>query len=322
MKISNSGHRTFGICAAMVILAGCGGSQLGAPGAMPLGRSTAIHPAQRPSWMSSDAMKQDLLYISDTGSNDVYVYSYPSGTLKGTLTGFDGPAGECVDKAGDVFITNYHASNVLEYAHGGVNPIATLSDAGYQPEGCSVDPTTGNLAVTNYDTTSSGQGNLVVYRDAKDSHKKYYVNTGIYALLTCNYDNRGNLFVDGNNSRDAFAFAELPSGSTSFKKISLNQSIQYAGAVQWDGAHVAVGAAEANVIYQFTISGKKGTEVGSTPLMDASNVVQFWIQGSTVIGADAAAGDVGFWNYPQGGSPTKTITGFVEPIGATVSRAR
>ena len=69
------------------------------------------------------------------------------------LSDSNSPYGECVDKAGDVFVADFGGNTgtpaILEYAHGGTKPIATLSDPGYYPESCSIDPTTGNLAVTN-----------------------------------------------------------------------------------------------------------------------------------------------------------------------------
>lgn len=83
---------------------------------------------------------------------------------------------------------------------------------------------------------------------------------------------------------------------------------------------MAVGDRDTNVIYQFAISGTKGKEAGSTPLVGASDVNQFWIEGPKVIGADSAAANVMFWNYPAGGSHTKTITGLSEPVGAAVSK--
>jgi DNA-binding beta-propeller fold protein YncE len=222
--------------------------------------------------MLAEAGSEDLLYISDQGTNDVYVYSYPKGRLKGTLTGFTGPDGECVDAMGDVFVTNFYSHDIIEYAHGGTSPIATLSDPGYVPKGCSIDPTTGNLAVTNFESTGSAAGNVAIYKNAMGSPEAYYTDPAIYYMYYCGYDNAGNLFVDGNTSGSAFAFGELPSGGSAIKKISLNQSIGSPGGVQWDGTHVAVGDSGANVIYQFTVSGKKGTKVGSTPLGDAAHV--------------------------------------------------
>ncbi len=76
-----------------------------------------------------------LLYVSDTESGDVYVFNYPKGTPAGTITGLTDPGGECVDAKGNVFVTNTGGSNVLEYAHGGTAPIATLKDPGFFPIG-------------------------------------------------------------------------------------------------------------------------------------------------------------------------------------------
>jgi hypothetical protein len=249
----------------------------------------------------------------------VYAYSYPKGTLLATLTGFDEPAGECVDNKGNVFIANFGASNILEYAHGGTSPIATLSDPGYNPFGCSVDPMTGNLAVTNAMTTGGGPGNVAIYKDAKGKPTAYYTAPFISTMAFCGYDKAGNLFADGSTAASPFAFGELPKGSPSFKKISLNQPIGAANGIQWDGTHMAVEDGTKGVIYRFAISGMKGKEVGSTPLVGSSNVLDFWVDGAKVIGPNVAAATVTFWNYPAGGSGTKTIGGFVEPIGATVS---
>ncbi len=272
--------------------------------------------------MAREAASQDLLYVSDEAASDVYVYSYPRGKLQGTLTGFNGPTGECADKTGDVFIANYDAANILEYAHGGTSRVATLKDAGYYPSSCSIDPTTGNLAVANEYATNSGHGNVVIYQGAKGVKKTHYYDPNIFYYFFCGYDNKGNLFVDGTPSTGPFVLAELPHGGASFKDISLNQSIAFPGAIQWDGTHLAVGD-HANMIYQFSISRRKGTEAGSTSLMGASDVGEFWIEGSKVIGADAGGPDVGYWNYPAGGSPTKTIKGALkEPRGVTVSNAK
>jgi hypothetical protein len=338
MTISGLVRYAFGVCTLMGTLAGCGGSQINPSGAMqgvaqpsvaaqsllsPFAQRSgamAVHHDHSRSWMAPQAQRDSLLYISDLGTNAVYVYSYPKGTLLGTLTGFDAPFGECVDNKGDVFIANYEASNIPEYAHGGTSQIATLSDPGYLPGDCAVDPTTGNLAVTNFMTTGNGQGTVAIYKDAKGKPKAYYTDPVISQMAFCAYDKAGNLFVDGVTSGDTFAFAELPKGSTSFRKISLNQHINSPNGVQWDGTHMAVEDGSVGVIYRFAISGMKGAEVGSTPLIGSSNVVDFWIDGSKVIGPNNEAGSVTFWNYPAGGSGTKTIGGFVQPIGATVSK--
>ncbi|HTA53388.1 MAG TPA: hypothetical protein VK755_01500, partial [Candidatus Acidoferrales bacterium] len=144
-----------------------------------------------------DAASQALLYVSDTITGDVYVFSYPKAKLMQTLTGFTDPAGECVDKNGDVFVANTGQKNIIEYAHGGSSPKATLKDPGYFPVGCAVDPKTGNLAVTNVSPSSNAAGNVVVYLRAKGQPTGNYKNAAMPDPLLCGYDNAGNLFVDG-----------------------------------------------------------------------------------------------------------------------------
>ncbi|MGC9992592.1 MAG: hypothetical protein ABSD52_09400 [Candidatus Cybelea sp.] len=321
MQLSNAARYTLGVCAAVTTLVGCGTSQISLGPREPMGQNAmlTVRPDRARSWMAPDAKKADLLYISDLGTDDVYVYSYPEGVLKGTLTGFNRPWGLCVDKAGKVFVTDEGAFRILEYAHGGTKPLATLKDPGEDPGGCSVDPTTGDLAVANISTPATYPGDVAIYKKARGTRKTHKDPQIIYYEY-CGYDNQGNLYVDGMTA-DAFAFAELPKGKALFANIGLNENIRFAGGVQWDGHYVAIRDYEANVIYQFSISGSSGTETGSTSLGGSSYAVQFWIHGSNVIGPNADSANVMFWNYPAGGSPTKTIDGLTTPWGVTVSMA-
>ncbi len=296
---------------ATALLAGCGGSALA-----PSVEGSGAVPQTAPK------ASGDLMYVSDTETGDVYVFSYPGGALQQTLTGLTDPGGECVDAKGDVFVTNTGGENVLEYAHGGKAPAATLEDPGYFPFGCAVDPSTGNLAVTNFSGQSSGQaGNVVIYEHAAGKVKKHYADSAIQGFLLCGYDDKGNLFVDGMTQASSAAFAELPKGGSKFTNLTLDQSIEMPGGVQWDGKYVAIGDSAANAIYQFSIAGKKGTKAGTTQLTGASFTVQFWIDGSRVAGADSGIGNVGVWKYPSGGAALKTITGLYVPLGVTISKA-
>ena len=161
------------------------------------------------SWMASDALAGNLLYVSDTNRNEVDVYSYPAAQLKGKLTGFSNPHGMCVDAAGDVYMTSGGSSEIFEYAHGGTKPIATLQDPGYFPKACSVDPTTGNLAVMNFQQTAAS-GNVVIYTHAKGKPKAYEAPNMFFYYFT-EYDANGNLFIDG-DAMDGHTFVLAESG--------------------------------------------------------------------------------------------------------------
>jgi hypothetical protein len=313
MSTSKTLLTALAVCAAATLLANCNNSMLSS-------QSATLRSANA-SWIAPDAKNQDLLYLSDYGDGTVRVYTWPKAKSVGTLSGFRRATGECVDPAGDVWITSYVSAEIVEYAHGGTTPIATLSDPGEYPISCSVDPTTGNLAVGNIETTGNGQGSVAIYPGAQGT-PTLYADPSIDRVFFIDYDGKGNLYVDGRpNSSGGFVFAELPKGGGSFTDITLDQSIGMPGGVQWNRNEVVVGDQQAPYIYRFRITGSSGTETGDTPLNGGDDVVQFCIQGKKVVAPNADSGNAMLWTYPAGGSATKTIDGLNLPFGAVVSKA-
>ncbi len=309
-----------GCCAASVAFAGCGGSPSQTVPAVPMARSAVARPETSRSWMAPRATRMDLLYVSDVRKQTVDVYSYPQGAIVGKLSGFGRPKGECADRTGNVWIADAGGSDVIEYPHGASKPIAALDTPG-SPTGCSVDPLTGNLAVTG---GTNGIVLSIYRRTARGGWRQpvKYSASHIRAAYFCGYDDQGNLFIDGEGD-GGFQFAELPRGDTAFKPVTLNQTIAVPAQVQWDGHNIAVGDSgiKPSVIYQFSISGGAGTEVGSTTLAGTKSVRQFWIAGSTVVAPDVGGQHVGLFNYPAGGSPSSIIAAS-HAFGAAVSLAQ
>jgi hypothetical protein len=276
------------------------------------------HGNRERSWMSPEAKRTDLVYLSEYNGSDVYVYSYPKGKLVGTLTGFAYPYGLCSDKAGNVFIPNQNDSNIFEYAHGGTSPIATLSDPYGYPLGCAVDPTSGDLAITNYPNYSNG-GNIAIYPGASGTPTDYSTGYYPYEPYFCDYDDMGNLFVDGYTPSSQFSFGELAKGSQTFTTISLPQSFDGPGGVQWDGKRLAIASRYGGAIYQFKFKGSTPKEVGSTTLEGGNGTInQFAIDKDKVVGPDWNI--VGVWPYPAGGNPTTIFNSYVFVMGTTISR--
>jgi hypothetical protein len=281
--------------------------------------------------MAPSTSSESLLYI--TGAcGGICVFSYPGGTLVGELADSNTPFGECVDKAGDVFVADFGADGgtpgIIEYAHGGTSPIATLTDPGYDPQACSIDPTTGNLAVTADSFGSGSSGVVAIYADAKGDPTDY-ADPKITYMSFCGYDDRGNLFVDGQDE-GSFELGEMLKGSSSFKRIELKQPLGYSLNLQWAGKYLAL-AGSSSVIYHVVVKGSKGTIVGTTllngPLFESE--VQFWIQGSTIIqpyAPGSSTEEVGLWKYPTGGRVRKNIDGSefndAPLFGAAVSLAQ
>jgi hypothetical protein len=204
---------------------------------------------------------------------------------------------------------------ILEYEHGGTTPIQTLSAPLFYPGGCSIDPTTGNLAVT---FKGQRHGTIAIYANAQGSPVLYKV-VGAYL---CGYDDSGNLFVDGDDQPDASLY-ELPHDGTQFKRITLSHSVSAAGIVQWDGHYITVEDRAHRYIYQVKVTGSKGTIVGTTKLgLRWPQFRDSWIQGGTVIATGGLSYDyLGFWKYPSGGKAVRLVTGFGSLAGVTVSVA-
>ena len=327
MKILNLAGSTIGLCASVAFLAACGS---GESQVAPLGPKSA---AERPAivndggpWMKPGGYTGALLYISDPGANVVNVLTYPNGKRIGKLTGFNEPRGECVDAAGNVYITNAGASNILEYAHGGTTPINTIPDTGQKPYDCSVNLNagnlTGNFAVVNSSTTSGGPGSVTVYGGRVAGTYKLTNFSSVRFLGYTHQENVSNLFVDGLDASGNFLCAVLSPHRNKFHLTTLPHTIGAPGAIQWDGKYLAVGdqdgPSETTLVDRFSIRNGDLAFVDTVALSALVN--QFFVDGSTLVGPYSAGASVSFWNYPEGGSPTKTVTFFDTPFGSAVSQ--
>ena len=297
-----------------------------------LGRA-AKAPGVAKSWMSPDAKNQDLIYVSDSATYDVYAYSLSKEKLVGTLTDQNNPAGLCADRKGNVFVTQLYGHQIVEYRHGGTTPIGTLSDPGYEPGACSVSWWTGDLAVANIVSDEFTQGNLVVYPKAKGNPTTYSPPGGAsgdwFSVNDIGYsvEPAGDLYFAG-TCNSAFCAGVLPNGSSTAENITLAVSPQSPGTVQFDGIHMTFADQTDGTIYAYTFSGTKGAEVYSTTLSGSSDVDGSWILWIAyrkhknitvrVAAPQQNGGDVLVYSY-RGGGTGRTLTGPTQPFGTTYS---
>lgn len=309
--------------ALVIILAGCGTQT----GTVPTVTSAQAH-QRSGSWMLPVATHDDLLYASDD-SNAVYVFAYPSLAPVGELSGINtNVQGLCGDKRGNVFVPAWTESPlngyVFEFAHGGTQPIATLNDPNALATSCSVDPTTGNLAVANQNGSPSAD--VAVYQNAKGTPTIYVPP---FAPQWAAYDDGGDLFVDGFKAGSAYGeLAVLRSGTSSFTTVALNKSISMFS-LQWDNGYLTMAGNQNNSeplqIYRVKISGSDGTIVGTT-VLKARHVGyggngQYWIQNGRIIGAGPHHRSLSIWRYPRGGKVVATVAKGFRPWGVTISVA-
>jgi hypothetical protein len=318
------------LVAAYSVLAGCGGGMAGSrlDPSPPLTQRVMEDRSNRSSsWMATGTANETLLYISDIGAETVDVFTYPKGALVGALTGFEEPNGECVDAKGNVWIADTYALEIVEYAHGGTKPIAKLSDANY-PVSCSIDPTTNDLAATNLQKPAEPQGSVSVYKNSSGTPTVIYSDIEYYPYF-CSYDDSGNLYLDGFDNDGPVTLGELARNSDSITTVATTQEIGWPGGVLWYNKHLNVGDQYANkfvksepypnVVYVMKVKDATATVLKTVPLKGGMDVVEFWISGGTAVGPDAVNEDVGYWKFPAGGEAFKSLSGFYEPVGVTIS---
>ncbi|MGA9945901.1 MAG: hypothetical protein WBP75_12780 [Candidatus Cybelea sp.] len=360
MKIS---RLACGASAAVVLLAGCSGGGLQssslfaqsgrqslASGGRTLGpmghdhlvtytsvRAPNVKPDHHKSWVSPDVKRAPrVLFVSDDSSGDVYIFTMPAMQLKGTLTGFSGPQGMCSDKQGNIWVVNTGTDQGLKYSRTG-QLLGSVSDPSGTPAGCAVNPTNGDLALSDI-LGSSGAGGIEVYHNGSGSPTRYN-NPSQYEYFFPAYDTNGNLYVDGfSYPTRAVMISELPSGSGTMHTVNYSGgTIGFPGGVNWDrvNGQLVVNDQEchatyASCVYQLTVSGSSATIVGATALnnfdgtacdVDQGTIAPFskYFAGPCITFAYSVS-SVDRWAYPSGGTPGHYNDSVVlEPIGSAIS---
>lgn len=314
--------RCTSIAFVVVLLAGCGApATIDPPGSVPQ-TSTSARALRNSSWMLAEAKRETLLYVFG-GNDNIYVYDYrPPFKLVGDLVTWS--KGMCSDTSGNVFLTQpavgNRGSSILEYAHGGTAPIATLT-SNEHAYSCAFDPTSGDLAVVNvcagydYESGCEGIGSVEIYPHEHDGGKQYTVS-GFLFYYYAGYDRKGDLFFDADQYEGGAAVAELTK-SKQIRKITLDSALDSPGGVLWSASDLVVGDSVAGNAYRFTVRKTGGTLVGTTRLDDGFKGYLI-VAGDRILAADTH--DITIYRFPKGGQPVKEITpGSGDAYGFTLS---
>jgi hypothetical protein len=329
------------VSAAATLLVGCGSpQQIGAPGVvMRQAEARVVHADRGTSWMKASTSKA-LLYYDDDTTNDTYVYEYPNGKLVGTLTGFDDPQGMCVDKKGDVYITNPRYGLLLEYAHGGTKTIGAYERSGSGLNGCSVSAT-GDVAATGGDEVCIWKGGV-----AQDTPTCVEGNKsiGCDGLSPFGYDHDGNLIGMGTQSTGGVAACMIPAGKNTMEKLSTSGvTFDFSPrGTAWDGKYITLDGVlgilgNGDIVQPVKLSGTKLVAVGfQIKLLDQSEMPgsPFFFGNENVTAASTTratnatianpryrGGHADIWNYPAGGEQAHRIGARDDSGGDAISIA-
>ncbi len=296
------------------------------------------------SWVTPAATtgKATLLYAGDLRGDVVNVYDYKGGALVGTLSGFNEPMGGCVDRYGDVFITNWGSAATMEFKNGGQKPIHTYRTPAPQV-GCSVDRA-GDLAVVE-EPLSYGPDGVCVWKGGKGPRACYRNDYDCSIMSSPGYDNQSNLYVEGYYPSGGADVCELPAGGSALRTVTVSGgSLNFQGGVMWDGKYLTLsdphtGPSHVTTsLYRVTESPSGDlTIVGTTVLNDTcadgnSSVVPFVVgpkntpvndrEGRTIVGPDTECnqGVIDFWQNPKGGNEVHAWPVPIFAQGVVVSR--
>lgn len=297
-----------------LLLAGCGAGSSAVP--------QRVSSAQVQRATGSGALLYATLYRT------VNVFNYPQGSFVETFPLPDNAysGGQlCSDHDGNVFIPGTAgfgygtAGYVFEYAHGGTIPIATISEGPYEAVSCAIDPSTGNLEVTNYYLSGDYVYNVAVYPGGHGP-PTFYTDPSLNYYGPGTYDDHGNFFLLGGFVRQYF-IAELPAGGSTFINLTLtNGSLKHPRWIQWYGKYLAVQVSPTRV-KQLQISGENATFIGITHLrgLGRHQGYPFVIQDGQFVMSilrDKSKQEqtMGIFTYPQGGEPQAEFSIGAHPI--------
>jgi len=301
------------LCALLAIFAGCGKSPspIGALGAMPQTSTTGQRVARGKSWMLPEAKSEKLVYIA---ANTVYVYAYGTDKLVGTIAPIGETGYECSDKKGNVFIpiTGASGAGVYEYAHGGISAIKYFPVPG--AHACSVDPLSGNLAVTDRSS------NVYVFPQASGS-AEVYTDADLKHASDVAYNGAGELFIDGEGQQAFFLLLALSTSTGIFQEITVegSQNDNTSNPILWDGHYLGLGSYRSTkrfrtqgVVERLSISGSSARIAGYAPLGNQREAthMQFWTNGRAAIQPSNKPhfhSEIQYFKYPKG-TPTKKFT--------------
>jgi DNA-binding beta-propeller fold protein YncE len=330
MSITRSISHLLGATVAVAFIAGCGSAfQTYQPA------TSSVQASRLKTWISPDAKDAPVLFFQgDVDLGNIYIFSLPEMTLKGTISGLSEPLGMCSDLAGNIYVAEAGLSRVDEFTRAGTL-IATFTDTYGYPSACAVNPQNGYLAVT--DTSSPLK--VLVFSSPSSPPTALIVPDMTY-LSFAGYNDKGELWVDGFNYLD---FALSRCDASECKRLNV-RGAQYfeAGTVQWDDVRKTWvifdqscdSGNPGSCSYPVSERGVLGEQTSYNNYKDAAvcslkQAVIGAYKKRFVVGGDwdydTCGGPTGNavyrWAYPAGGDPTNyaVLPNGARPYGAAIS---
>lgn len=162
------------------------------------------------------------LFVSDLNngsSGDVAVFDNHNFTSDGTLSGSSSPDGSFVDAAHNLYVANFAAPAIQEYARGHTSPTFTYNSGLTDPVDVAAD-TAGNVYAANYNQGSNGA--VVEYAQGSNTPiNSCTMSGGVEGVAI---DGAGDVFVDQGISFSTGSIVEFVGGLSGCNGTTLSIS--------------------------------------------------------------------------------------------------
>jgi hypothetical protein len=300
-----------------------------APSVLPPGVARVHAPDASAGFADPDAAAKAAFIVSDSGSNDVYVYT-AAGKRTATITGFAEPEGLAVDAHGNLFVADTEVGYIYEYSSDYLHRIATLDDwhGGVDPENPSdVDvAASGLVGVANLVSPQQGVPGSVTFYPKGATEPCVTVRGSRFAFVYFGaFDAAGNFYVDGIDRNDRFIAGIVTGGckATAIQPLAVGNDVSFPGGVHVTPAgKIAIDDQLARTIYTYDPpkNGSFGMPIAATRLPDPSApsfpvTFAFTKSATDLYTADPVLAHVNAYAYPAGGSPLASFKDFSQPVG-------
>jgi hypothetical protein len=297
------------------------------------GAPAVLHPDRSPSFAVPDAAAHTTIAVSDVGTNAVYAFT-AGGKLTAKITALDVPQGLAFDSAGDLFVADTGANEILEYASDLRTLKPILNDPNQFPAGVAIAPGTELVGVTNIvSAPDGGAGSVSFYAKGATAPCVTVYNAVFTRVDFGAFDAAGNFYVDGQRYDGSFVAGVVRGGckATTIAPLTLRNAVFFPGGVQvTPSGDIAILDQFAMAVYTYAppvrdVLGMPRTRTPLSSLIDpigfafAKHAAQLWVADFGFNSPQKfIPGTLDAFAFPQGGAPRATIRGLSEPTGVAV----
>lgn len=183
--------------------------------------------------LEGGARRTAVVYVANYFNDNVQIYALPGLGNIGSIQGIANPQGLAVDGAGDLYVVDQNANDVLVFRKGEKAPFRTLADANGIAFQVAVGRD-GTVYLTNEFNTHLGNGNVNEYPPGSTHPSKTLHDRRFNTVEGVGLDSKNNLYVTFDDNHVVGRIEEFSPGSSAGKLLL--PTLKAAGGITFDAA--------------------------------------------------------------------------------------